>query len=82
MAKASAAVKLGAVGQDSRCGAVSNRPVSYSDGWTGFSMKWRLMQANLDGFRSKFEQYLQRLFTNSTLTSWMLFKTSHCNAVL
>ena len=24
----------------------SNRPVSYSNGWTGFSMKWRLMRAN------------------------------------
>ena len=23
-----------------------NRPVSYSNGWTGFSMKWRLMRAN------------------------------------
>ena len=24
----------------------NNRPVSYSNGWTGSSMKWRLMQAN------------------------------------
>ena len=24
----------------------SNRPVSYSNGWTGSSMKWRLMRAN------------------------------------
>ena len=24
----------------------ANRPVSYSNGWTGFSMKWRLMRAN------------------------------------
>ena len=23
-----------------------NRPVSYSNGWTGSSMKWRLMRAN------------------------------------
>ena len=23
-----------------------NRPVSYSNGWTGSSMKWRLMPAN------------------------------------
>ena len=23
-----------------------NRPVSYSNGWTGFSMKWRLMREN------------------------------------
>ena len=23
-----------------------NRPVSYFNGWTGSSMKWRLMQAN------------------------------------
>ena len=25
---------------------VINRPVSYSNGWTGSSMKWRLMLAN------------------------------------
>ena len=25
---------------------LTNRPVSYSNGWTGFSMKWRLMRAN------------------------------------
>ena len=24
----------------------NNRPVSYSNGWTGSSMKWRLMRAN------------------------------------
>ena len=23
-----------------------NRPVSYSNGWTGSSMRWRLMRAN------------------------------------
>ena len=26
--------------------SLCNRPVSYSNGWTGSSMKWRLMQAN------------------------------------
>ena len=25
---------------------VHNRPVSYSNGWTGSSMKWRLMRSN------------------------------------
>ena len=25
---------------------IKNRPVSYSNGWTGSSMKWRLMRAN------------------------------------
>ena len=30
--------------KDSMCHC--NRPVSYSNGWTGSSMKWRLMQAN------------------------------------
>ena len=24
----------------------NNRPVSYSNGWTGCSMKWRLMRSN------------------------------------
>ena len=24
----------------------ANRPVSYSNGWTGSSMEWRLMRAN------------------------------------
>ena len=24
----------------------ANRPVSYSNGWTGSSMRWRLMRAN------------------------------------
>ena len=25
---------------------LDNRPVSYSSGWTGSSMEWRLMRAN------------------------------------
>ena len=29
-----------------RPGIGENRPVSYSNGWTGSSMKWRLMRAN------------------------------------
>ena len=29
------------------CAGYCNRPVSYSNGWTGSSMKWRLMRANL-----------------------------------
>ena len=26
--------------------SIANRPVSYSNVWTGSSMKWRLMRAN------------------------------------
>ena len=44
-------IRPSAVGKQVRLGVwnailLFNRPVSYSNGWTGSSMKWRLMRAN------------------------------------
>ena len=36
-----------AIACDNKMRVVPNRPVSHSNGWTGSSMKWRLMRANL-----------------------------------
>ena len=58
----------GKCGLDYISKAMVNRPVSYSNGWTGSSMKWRLMRANKFAFEKICPlEYETGLFINTLI---------------